>query len=91
MYLWWESITSDSVIRCDEIIHATDSVSANVTSAVSTNIFNKKVINKIDCYILDKVLLVIILLFIIAIICFYYSKNKPKKTYCCTNNIKNGA
>ena len=53
---------------CDEIINVTDSVSTNltntvltnVTSTVSTNFDDKKVIYKIDCYILQLVLLVII-------------------------------
>ena len=52
--------------------------------------YNKKVRYKMDCYILQKVLLVIILLFIIAIICYHYAKHrlKLKKTYCGTKNIK---
>ena len=63
------SIIDNSVITCDEIINATDSVSTNITTTVSTNFYSKKLrYNKIDCYILHVVLLVIILVFIIHII-----------------------
>ena len=37
-----ENIIDDSVITWDKILNAADSVSANVTSAVSTNFYNKK-------------------------------------------------
>ena len=37
-----ENIIDDSVITCDKILNAADSVSANITSAVSTNFYNKK-------------------------------------------------
>ena len=37
------SIIDDSVIMCDEVINVGNYVSANVTSAVSTYFFNKKV------------------------------------------------
>ena len=36
------SIVDGSVIMCDKIINAADSVSKNVTSTVSTNFYNKK-------------------------------------------------
>ena len=66
MYLWeckyLGSIIDDSVITCDEIIKATDSVSTNVSSTVSTNFYNKEVRYKKDRYILQTVLLVVILL-----------------------------
>ena len=66
MYLWeckyLGSIIDDSVITCDEIIKATDSVSTNVASTVSTNFYNKEVRYKKDRYILQTVLLVVILL-----------------------------
>ena len=56
------SIIDDSVITYDEIINATDSVSTNVASTVSTNFYNKEVRYKKDRYILQTVLLVVILL-----------------------------
>ena len=37
-----ENIIDDSVSTWDKILNAADSVSANVTSAVSTNFYNKK-------------------------------------------------
>ena len=37
------SIIDDSVIMCDEVINVGNYVSTNVTSAVSTYFFNKKV------------------------------------------------
>ena len=77
------SIADTSVIVCDEIINATDSLSKNVTNTVPTNMANaistnircvvsinpddKKVRYKMDCYILITVLLVVVLLFIITI------------------------
>ena len=63
-------IADNSKIVCDEIINATDSVSANFD--------NKKVRYKMYCYILHTVLLVFLLLFIIAIICYHYPKHKSK-------------
>ena len=50
----------------------------------------KKVRYKIDCYILDAVLLAIILLLITAIIFYHYTKHRSelKKTYGLANNIK---
>ena len=44
----------------------------------STNSEEKKVRNKMDCYILHTVLLVIILLFIIAVIYYHYAKRRSK-------------
>ena len=95
------SIINDSVITCDEIINAADSVSANVpandTSTVSTNVIstatlnfhNKKVGYKMECYILHTVLLKLILLFIIAIIGYRCAKHKSKQKKCWPiNNIK---
>ena len=68
---------------CAKVINDRDSVSANVTNIVPTNVTttvsinydDKKVIYKINCYILYMVLLVIILLFIIAIIMQNIGKN----------------
>ena len=71
-------IVHNSKIVCDEIIYVMDIISANVTSAVSTNSDDKKVRYTLVCYILRTVLLVIILLFIIAIICYPYAKHKSK-------------
>ena len=84
-----KSIGDTSVIVCDEIINATDSVSKNVTNTMPTNMTNiistnvpntvsinsddKKLRYKTNCYIFH-VLLVIILLFTIAIICYHYAK-----------------
>ena len=66
------------VITCYEIVNAPDSVSknhsANIISAVLTN-FHKKVKYKMDCYILQTVLLMIIWLFTLAIICYHYAKH----------------
>ena len=65
------SAIDDSVITCDDIINAADSLSTNVPenvmSTASINFHNKKVGCKMDCHILHSVLLVIIFLFIIAI------------------------
>ena len=80
------SIADTSVIVCDEMKNATDSVSTNVTSIISTNVTSsmltnsdeKKVKYKMDCCIQHTVLIVIILLFIIAIICYHYAKHKSK-------------
>ena len=82
-------IADTSVIVCD----ATDSVSTDVTNTIPTNIRNnistnvantvsinfdnKKVIYKIDCYILHTFLLVIIIM--IPIICYHYTQHRSKK------------
>ena len=67
---------------CDQIINDVESLTTivltNVTSTVLTNSHNKKVRYKMDCYILQTVLLVIILLFIIVIICYHYAKHRSK-------------
>ena len=81
------------MITCDQIINDAESLTTivltNVTSAVLTNSHNKKVRYKMDCYILQTVLLVIILLFIIVIICYHYAKHRSKlKTYRRANNVK---
>ena len=64
----------DSTLTSDEILNGSDSVSANITSTVSTDFHNKKVRYKMDCYILHAVLLLTILLFITAVICYPYTK-----------------
>ena len=72
MYL--KSIADDSKIACDEIKNATDSASTNVL----TNLHNKTLRYKMDCYILHTVLLLNILLCIITIICFHSAKHRSK-------------
>ena len=75
-------IADTSVITCDETISVINIVSTKVTNtlaAVSINCPTKKIRNKIDCYILYKVLLVIILLLIITIICYCYTKHRSKQ------------
>ena len=78
------------MIACDEIINAADSVSRNVSikQTVSINFHNKKVRDKMDCYILHTVLLVITLLFIFTITSYHYYKAQVKKMYWHTSNIK---
>ena len=68
-------------------------ISTNVVNTTSTNVSTnsdgKKVRNRMDCYILQRVLLMIILLFIIAIICYHYGKHRSKlKIYCRADNKK---
>ena len=55
-------------------INVADGASTNVTSTVLINSDDKKVIYKMDCFILHTILLVIILLLIISIICYHYKK-----------------
>ena len=69
-----KSINDNSKIACDEIIYVMNNVPPNV----SKNSDDKKVRNKMDCYILHTVLLVIILLFTMAIICYQYAKHRSK-------------
>ena len=80
----------DSLITFDKIIYAVDSVSTNVSAnvtctvpmntanTVSINFDDEKVGYKMNCYILNTVLLVLILLFIIAIVCRYCTKHRLK-------------
>ena len=84
---YFKSIADGSVIVCDKVINATDSVPTNVTNNIPTNITNtisKKVVStvsinsddkKVRCkmhfYVLHTILLVIIVLFIIATICYH--------------------
>ena len=68
-------------------------ISTNVVNTTSTNVSTnsggKKVRYRMDCYILQRVLLMIILLFIIAIICYHYGKHRSKlKIYCRADNKK---
>ena len=76
------------MIACEKIIlYVMDIVStnlannllANSTSTILKNSDDKNVRYKMDCYILDTVLLVIILLFNIAIICYYYTRHRSNK------------
>ena len=63
----------------DEITYALDIVSTKVVNSITTNVTNtvsinrhiKKIRYKMDCYILQTVLVVIILLFIITIISYH--------------------
>ena len=75
------STIDDSVIRCDEIRNAADSVStnrsANIKSTVLRNFHNKKLRYKTDCYIMIALIL-IVLLFIIVIVCYHYAKYSLK-------------
>ena len=57
-------------------VNVTNIVPTNVTSTVSKNYDDKKVMHKINCYILYMVLSVIILLFIISINCYHYAKHR---------------
>ena len=50
-----------------------------IATNVSINCHNIKIRYKIDCYILQTVLLVIILLLIIAIISYHYAKHKSNQ------------
>ena len=54
-----------------------NTIPTNIMSIVSTN-FHKKLRYKMDCYILQIVLLVIVLLFINAITCYHYAKHRSK-------------
>ena len=81
-------IVNDSRIVCDEIIYVMYIVLTNVTSTASKNSDDKKIRYKVDCYILDTVLLVIILLFIIAIICYHYAKQRSKLKKKCIALLK---
>ena len=82
-----QKIFSNSVILCNEIISATDKVSANVTNFISTNVINTVSINSDDekvryemnCYNLHMLLLVTILLFRIIIIFNHYAKHRLKQ------------
>ena len=53
-------------------------VPTNVGSTIATNLHNKKVRYKMNCYILRTVLLGITLLFIIVIICYHYATHRSK-------------
>ena len=102
-----KSITDGSVIISDEIINFAESVSKNMTNTVPTNAIstvstnvtctvsmnsqNKKVLHKMDCYILLALLLVTILLFTIAIFPIIVQNiSQMKKNSTLTKNIKNG-
>ena len=56
----------------------TNTIATNATSTVSISCHNKKVRYKIDCYVLQTVLLVIILLLIITIICYPFAKHREQ-------------
>ena len=68
-----KSITDTSAIVCDENIFVIDIVSTKIANTIATDVpinsDDKKVRYKIDCYILNTVLLMILLL---SIITHYY-------------------
>ena len=76
------STIDDSVIRCDEIRNAADSIStnrlANIKSTVLRNFNNKKLRYKTGCYFIHTALILIVLLFIIVIVCYHYAKYSLK-------------
>ena len=55
----------------------TNNISTNVVRSMSINSNDKKVREKIDYYILHRILLVTILIFIIAITWYHPTKNTP--------------
>ena len=81
----------DSVVTCDEIINAANSVSTNVSANVTCtvpiiaensapiNFDDKKVEYKMNCCILHTTLLGNILLFMMVIISYHYPKHKSKQ------------
>ena len=89
------STIDDSVITCDEIINAANSVSTNVSCSVPINAVNtasvsfndEKVRYKVDCCILHTFLLVVIVLFIFAINCCHYTKHRLKQKHIGTLTI----
>ena len=74
-------IADTLVIACDEIISVMDIVSTKMTNSinVSINCHSNKVRCKIDCYILQTVLLEIILLSLIRITCYHYANHRSKQ------------
>ena len=48
-------------------------------TAVSINSDDENVKDKMDCTILNTVLLLTILLFLMTIICYHYAKNRSKQ------------
>ena len=70
-----KKINDNLKIVCDGIKYVVNNVPPNV----SKHSDDKKVRHKLDCYIVQIVLLVIILLFIMAIICYHqYEKQRSK-------------
>ena len=79
----------------DEILNTIDSVptnminfipksmenttSTNVASTMSIISNDKKVRDRMDCYILHIILVVIIVLIVIAIICYHYAKYRSNQ------------
>ena len=71
-----KSINDNLKIVCDGIMYVVNNVPPNVSKNI---LMIKKVRHKLDCYIVQIVLLVIILLFIMAIICYHqYEKQRSK-------------
>ena len=57
---------------------ATNKISKNITGTVSINSDEKKVRYIMDCYILNKILLVTILLFMTGNICYHCVNHRSK-------------
>ena len=65
----------------------TDSVSANVTNTIPTNMtgnvsinfINKKLRRKVDYYNLHTVLILVTQLFITVILCYHYARHRSKQ------------
>ena len=75
-------LVDDSVIVGDEILKSvTNTIPTNVTFTVSVYSDDRKIKCKMDCYILQKILLVTKLLFIIAINCYHYMNYRSKQKH----------
>ena len=80
-------VVNDSKLVWDGTIHVKDIVSTKMTNTIATNITSTAPINfhsekvryKIDCCILDPVLLVILLLLVFTTICYHYAKHRSKQ------------
>ena len=66
----------------------TNTIQTNLMNTMPINSDDKKVLRKINCYILHTFLLAIMLLFIIAIIWHHYAKNRSKQKRTGASNIK---
>ena len=75
-------LVDDSVIVGDEILKSvTNTIPTNVTFTVSVYSDDRKIKCKMDCYILQKILLVTKLLFKIAINCYHYMNYRSKQKH----------
>ena len=79
---------------CDEIIYVmnisstkmTNAIAINAASTMSINYCNKEVKHKVNCYVLNTVLLLIILRFIIAIMYYQYGMQRKNLINCIIEN-----